>query len=259
MRYDTSPSAQRQLGLSQNWAMDTRRQALDIAGRRQGLELGEIQRKRDAIRYLLQTVNQGYQNKKAEQAAEKAQKDAEPGFFGSGGGAAVGAGAGMALGALLAIPTAGLSIPAAAGMTGGLVAMPAAGAAAAGGMSALGGAALGGLAGGAVGGIADVAMAPGTPGAMAGNQRMTNMPGTMMAYDQYYGQGAQKRRQAQTDLLEARTGAYQRQNQPPPNWPAREEINKLFDEYMRSQKSKKLVGDPTFTSPFGLQTQYQPR
>lgn len=203
--------------------MDTRRQALDIAGRRQGLELGEIQRKRDAIRYLLQTVNQGYQNKKAEQAAEKAQKDAEPGFFGSGGGMAVGSLAGMGVGAL----------------AGGLQ-----------------GAMLGGMIGTGTGAVADVALAPGTPGAAAGAQRVANMPNTLMAYDQYYGQEAQGRRQAETDLLKARTGAYNRANPTPPNWPVRKEINKAFDEYMEGKK--KLVSEPTFVSPFGLQRQFQP-
>jgi len=175
MRYHVPPSLLAQPGRSQNWAMDTRRHAFDLMGRRHGLELGEADAKKAAINRLLMGVAAGRQQKKAEQAAA----DAEPGFFGSGGGTSAGALVGAGIGTLIA-PGAGTM--------------------------------LGATLGGAAGGVADVALAPGTPGAAAGAQQAANLPSSLIAYDRYYGEEAQADRGARRGLRKAQTDYYNRRD-----------------------------------------------
>jgi hypothetical protein len=193
-------------------------------GQRQGLELSEGDRRRDALYGVFDAYAAKQQRKKAEKAAEAA----EPGFFGSGGGAAAGSAAGLGIGALLAAPTGGVSMIAGAG--------------------------LGGAIGGAAGGLTDVAMAPGSRGAAAGSQRVANMPQNLMAYDQHYGGAARGQRQAETDLLEARTRAADRSNPTPPPW-TEDIVTAIIQGYMQNtqggqsrQKPQRLISDPTYTN-----------
>lgn len=231
MRYHAPPSLLAQPGRSQNWAMDSRRQALNLLGRTQGLELSEADRRRDAVFRVMDAYAAMKQRKKAEEAAEDSG-----GFFGSGGGAAVGSLAGMGVGAL------------AGGVPGALV---------------------GGMVGGAGGGVADIAVAPGSRGAAAGNQQVANLPRNLMGWDQYYGAGAQEDRRlaqeqqgARTALLEAQTAAANRSHQPL----TRDVVDNIVDGYLQrsgrggttAQQEKALPGAQTYTSPFGLQPQYPP-
>jgi hypothetical protein len=194
--------------------MDSRRQALGILGRTQGLELSEADRKRDAIYRVFDAYAMKEQRKKAAEAGES-------GFFGSGGGTATGTLIGTGIGALVGGPP---------------------------------GAMIGGMIGGGAGGVADVAMAPGSPGAAAGTQQAANLPRNLMAYDQYYGEGAQNQRQASVDLMEARTRAADRSNQAPPLW-TEDLIKAMFQGYVQGpqgaqnrQKPQRLITDPTYTS-----------
>lgn len=175
MPYRVPPSLLAQPGRSQNWAMDTRRQAFDLLGREQSLRLNRADRERQNRLGVIDAWTRGRLRKQAQKEAEEAQG----GFFGSGGGTAVGSLAGLGIGAL--VPGASIAT-----------------------------AALGGTIGGAAGGVADVAMAPGTRGAAAGAQQAANLPSSLMAYDQYSRQG--ELQGARQGLIEAQTGYYERGN-----------------------------------------------
>lgn len=198
MRYHIPPSMARQPGLSQNWAMDTRRHAINQLGRTQGLELSEADRRREAIFRVMDAYAMMKQRKKAEEAAEGG------GFFGSGGGTATGTLIGTGIGAVVGGPP---------------------------------GAMIGGMIGGGAGGVADVAMAPGSSGAAAGAQQATSLPRNLMAYDQYYGPDAQAGRTARTELLEAQTGYYNRRSPEPQNWPERNVIDMMIEDYLKGENT----------------------
>lgn len=224
MRYSAPPSLLAQPGRSQNWAMDTRRHAFNLLGRKQGVELSETARKREGLYRVLDAITRERQLKQQQEA----MAPEDPGFFGGGGGGAVGSLAGLGVGALLALPPGGVSVPV--------------------------GAALGGAIGGAAGGVADVAMAPGTRGAAAGAQQTANLPSSLMAYDQYTQQ--QPIQDARLGLIKAQTEYYKGRGSGA-DWTP-EEIQgmkrSLLEKYggggrATEQQGQTLPTNPIFTGP----------
>ncbi len=98
--------------------LDARRQGLDQLVRGQDLGLLDADRDRALQASIFGGIGNFFSAREARKAREKAAKG--PGFFGSGGGSAVGSLTGAGLGALLAIPTGGLSVLAGAGLGAGI-------------------------------------------------------------------------------------------------------------------------------------------